>query len=40
MSSWFVQVTNGVDFSVVKNVIGPLEDLRHFFTLSKADNLS
>ena len=40
MRSQFVRVTDGVDFSVVRNDISALEDLQRFFTMSKADNLS
>ena len=40
MRSGFVQVTNGVDSSVVRNVIGALEDFRRYFKMSKVDSLS
>ena len=40
MRSRFVHVTNGVDFSVVRKVISTLEDFRHYFMMSKADDLS
>ena len=40
MHSQFVQVTNGIDFSVVRKVNSALEDFRHYFTMRKADDLS
>ena len=40
MCSWFVHVTNGVGFSVVKKEISALQDFQHYFKTSKADDLS
>ena len=40
MHSRFVHVTDGVDFSVVRNAMSALEDFHRYFMNSKADNLS
>ena len=40
MRSRFVDMTKGVNFSVVRNAIIALEVFRHYFTMSKADNLA
>ena len=40
MRSLFVHPTNGVNFSVIRNVISALESFQHYFTMSKVDNLS
>ena len=37
MHSRFVHMTNGIDFSVVKNAISALEDFLQYFMMSKVD---
>ena len=40
MYSRLVNVTDDVDFCIVKNATSILEDFRCYFTMSKADDLS
>ena len=40
MRSWFLGVTNSVDFSVLRKVISTLEDFWLYFTMNEGDNLS
>ena len=40
MRSQFVHVTNGVNFSIVRNATSTLEDFQHYFRMTKADDFS